>query len=110
MTFIRHIKCDKCGIKVVPEYNGEHWLPPDDWAEIFETGAAMCTGEHLCPKCRPKRKKSRPAPDAVTRAMELDCATKDLQAERDAGLKTIDILARDCDRYREALEKLAHQQ
>ena len=59
MSFIRAIKCDNCLIRVQPKFNGEHWLPPIGWVEIYNPDLAENTGQHLCPKCKPKMRTER---------------------------------------------------
>jgi hypothetical protein len=56
MSAIHTVKCDACGNVANTKYNGEHHLPPQGWVELWDTHTALCTGEHLCPKCRPKKK------------------------------------------------------
>lgn len=51
------VKCNGCSRKGPLVYNGEHWLPPQDWVRLYDDHKAECLDEHLCPKCRPKSKK-----------------------------------------------------
>ena len=55
MSLVHTVVCDMCGKKVKAEYNGEHCLAPKGWAEIFESREVTTSGQHLCPKCRPKK-------------------------------------------------------
>ena len=57
MTQIHEFKCDSCKTKVKSIWNGEHYLPPHGWVELFDVNFARATGEHLCPKCTPKKPK-----------------------------------------------------
>lgn len=57
MSTIHEFKCDGCRKKVPAKYNGEHWLPPDGWMALWDPLQAECTDEHLCEKCRPRKRK-----------------------------------------------------
>lgn len=54
MSAIHEFKCDSCKLKVPAKYNGEHYLPPHNWVELFDTNRSIATGEHLCNNCLPK--------------------------------------------------------
>lgn len=55
MSQIHEFKCDACKRKVTAKYNGEHFLPPDGWVQLYCDNLAEMTGEHICDKCRPKK-------------------------------------------------------
>jgi hypothetical protein len=57
MSAYHEFKCDACCKTVPATYNGEHWLPPHGWVEIFDIHRAQTTGEHLCEKCKPVRRR-----------------------------------------------------
>jgi hypothetical protein len=57
MSRIYEVKCDHCGKREAMAYNGEHWLTPKDWAQLYDDKQAKCVDEHLCPECRPKKVK-----------------------------------------------------
>lgn len=44
------VSCDMCSRAVDALYNGEHYLAPDTWRELY-TIHGDCTGEHLCDEC-----------------------------------------------------------
>lgn len=45
------VRCDCCGIKNYLNYNGEHWLIPEDWVELhLERSGSV--DEHRCATCR----------------------------------------------------------
>lgn len=56
---IHEVKCDYCGKQEPLKYNGEHWLMPPEWVELYDDQKARTLNEHICPKCRPKAKKSK---------------------------------------------------
>jgi len=41
--------CDKCLNHQDLEYNGEHWLIPEDWRKIIDRNFNQ--EKHLCKKC-----------------------------------------------------------
>lgn len=49
--------CDKCKTKADLKYNGEHYLPPEGWLELWDSNKAELIDQHLCPKCAPKKRK-----------------------------------------------------
>lgn len=51
--------CDSCKAKSNLSYNGEHYLPPKGWMELYDDNLARHTEVHLCPKCHPKAKKKK---------------------------------------------------
>jgi len=61
MSSSHTVKCNGCSSKGPLTYNGEHWLPPQDWVRLYDDHKAECLDEHLCPKCRPKAKKKKKA-------------------------------------------------
>ena len=54
MSRINKFKCDYCKKVVDARWNGEHFLPPDHWASIYDERLAAKTGEHICNNCLPK--------------------------------------------------------
>jgi hypothetical protein len=52
-----NFKCDKCSKKVAAIFNGEHWLPPETWAEIVSSKTVEVIG-HICGLCNPVKPKS----------------------------------------------------
>lgn len=59
MTAIHEFKCDTCNKRTPAKYNGVHWLPPVGWVDLFDNNTVRTTGEHLCDKCRPPKKKEK---------------------------------------------------
>lgn len=57
IQMIKHeFSCDGSGCKekVKALYNGEHYLPPIGWVQLYDENQAQCLDYHLCPDCRPK--------------------------------------------------------
>ena len=55
---IKHlIICDYCNNKAKLKYNGEHWLPPEGWFDLWCPNLAQEAKQHVCPKCAPKKPK-----------------------------------------------------
>ena len=54
---IHKVKCDYCGKTADLKYNGEHWLIPKDWAQLWDDEKAHCVDIHICELCKPKPKK-----------------------------------------------------
>lgn len=63
MSAIHELKCDWCNKRTALKYNGEHWLPPTGWAQLWDDNKAQTEDEHMCPECRPKLIK-KPKPKA----------------------------------------------
>lgn len=59
MSTIHQFKCNGCNRRVPAHYNGEHYLPPTDWVELWDDNKAEMTDQHLCPECRPKFKPTK---------------------------------------------------
>jgi hypothetical protein len=57
MSLVHMVRCDICKTTAPTRYNGEHHLPPNGWAGIWDEATTGCTDEHLCPLCRPNSKK-----------------------------------------------------
>jgi len=51
MTYIHEVECDKCKKRAPLKYNGEHWLTPDDWLELFDN--KVYSKGHICNDCNP---------------------------------------------------------
>lgn len=51
MSEIHMFRCDSCQMEVKPEYNGEHYLQPPGWVQLFDFRAVQVVG-HLCKICR----------------------------------------------------------
>lgn len=49
MSAIHKFRCDCCKIEVDAGYNGEHYLPPVDWVELFDRD--VYSKGHLCNVC-----------------------------------------------------------
>jgi hypothetical protein len=54
---IHEVKCDYCGAKAKLCWNGEHFLTPKGWGQIYDDNEAQVLDQHICPKCCPKPKK-----------------------------------------------------
>jgi len=52
------VKCDYCNTTADLKYNGEHWLMPKGWAQLWDEETARCVEVHICPSCKPKEKKA----------------------------------------------------
>lgn len=52
-------KCDLCGRKAPAKYNGEHWLVPVGWVQLWDDNLARTIDEHICSNCKPKPKKAK---------------------------------------------------
>ena len=50
---IRQVVCDECRRKEDLKYNGEHWLIPTDWVEMYSDQQAQTLDIHLCNDCKP---------------------------------------------------------
>lgn len=61
---IHEVKCDGCKTKAKLEWNGDNWITPPEWVDLWDDHAAKKTGDHLCPKCRPKTKRKPEDEDA----------------------------------------------
>lgn len=57
MSAIHEFKCDYCNKREKAKWNGEHWLMPDGWAQLYCDKAATTLDNHACPKCLPKPKR-----------------------------------------------------
>ena len=53
MTEIHEYKCDYCLARAPLKYNGEHWLPPIGWTNLYDFNKAEHEKIHVCPSCRP---------------------------------------------------------
>lgn len=61
MTKIHLVQCNRCVNKAPLEWNGEHWLTPDNWVELMDPLTVDVVG-HLCPTCNPVTERpTRPA-------------------------------------------------
>lgn len=47
------VQCDRCTNLVHMKYNGEHWLAPEGWVELYDDLNAKMLDKHLCPTCNP---------------------------------------------------------
>jgi hypothetical protein len=56
---IHQVQCDYCKAKADLKYNGEHYLIPTDWRELFDDHRVYATNEHACPKCLPPKRKKK---------------------------------------------------
>ena len=56
MSEIHKVKCDFCRTTVNLKWNSEHWIIPTNWSELITDG--RMEDEHICNKCKPKKKKS----------------------------------------------------
>ena len=59
MSAIHEFKCNQCGKREPATYNGEHWLMPHGWGQLYDDAMAQTIDEHLCRFCRPRPKKSK---------------------------------------------------
>lgn len=59
MSIIHKVKCDMCGVVAKLKWNGEHWLIPENWVKLFDDSKMHSLDEHICDKCRPKKKPSK---------------------------------------------------
>lgn len=51
MSQSNEFKCDNCLRKVKANYNGEHYLPPSGWIQLYDPNEARCKDLHLCEIC-----------------------------------------------------------
>ena len=56
---IHQVKCDLCGRREDLEYNGEHWLHPQGWRQLYDDRAARTVDQHICWACIPNPKKEK---------------------------------------------------
>lgn len=49
MTAIHKFACNCCDKTVEAKWNGEHYLPPEDWVKVVT--AQECIVGHLCKVC-----------------------------------------------------------
>ena len=47
------IQCDNCTQRDHMKYNGEHWLAPQNWVQLYDDFNAKDLDKHLCPICNP---------------------------------------------------------
>lgn len=57
MSEIHQFKCDKCKTRANAYYNGEHYLHPEGWYQLYCNILARTVDLHLCPKCAPTKPK-----------------------------------------------------
>lgn len=50
---IHQVECDKCGNIADLKYNGEHWLTPKGWVQLYDDNEAKMLDRHLCVDCNP---------------------------------------------------------
>lgn len=48
---IHRVYCDKCKRSADLKWNGEHWLCPKDWTELFDEAEIGPLNIHLCQYC-----------------------------------------------------------
>jgi hypothetical protein len=48
---LHEVKCDSCEEKAPLKYNGEHWLVPVGWMELYDENEAKNIDIHVCKKC-----------------------------------------------------------
>lgn len=53
MTQVHLYVCEGCDLKVHATYNGEHWLPPEDWLKLCDQEGVVL-GD-ICPECDPRK-------------------------------------------------------
>ena len=51
-----YFKCDKCPKRARAKWNGETFLNPVGWTQLYDDVSAMTLDLHLCEKCSPKRR------------------------------------------------------
>jgi hypothetical protein len=47
------VQCDKCRTRQSMKWNGEHWLAPEGWAQLYDDFLSQDLNRHLCPTCSP---------------------------------------------------------
>lgn len=59
MSAIHEFKCNYCGKRAAAKYNGEHYLAPNGWLQLYDDNLAHAIDQHVCDSCRPQKRKSR---------------------------------------------------
>ncbi len=61
MSTYHEFKCDWCLRRVKVTYNGEHYLPPQGWVQLYDPTTALTLDLHTCEKCfkDPRTKKAK---------------------------------------------------
>jgi hypothetical protein len=58
---LHKVKCDYCSKQADLKYNGEHWLAPKGWLQMYDDDLAHTVDAHACPDCKPKSTKPKKA-------------------------------------------------
>lgn len=59
MSRINEFKCDTCNKRAKAKYNGEHWLAPQGWVQLYDDNKADMLDIHMCDVCKPKPRKKK---------------------------------------------------
>lgn len=51
MSLKHTFTCNRCENKIDAKYNGEHFLPPEGWMELYDPLTAKTLDIHLCKRC-----------------------------------------------------------
>lgn len=57
---INEFKCDNCGKREPSNYNGEHYISPLGWYQLYcDHLAEVILNIHICPECVPFKIKKK---------------------------------------------------